>query len=92
MGTTPEGGTKYAKGTKVDLLISDGLIDVPAVVGKPISDANRELSPLGLSILLNPDNGCTGNAVTAQSLAAGVHPQKSAITLTYCTGVVSPSP
>lgn len=86
MGTSPDGGITARKGTTVDLLISDGLIDVPGVVGSPIADANRVLLALGLNIVLNPDGGCTGGAVTAQSLAAGVHPQKSSITLTYCTG------
>ncbi len=86
MGTSPDGGTTVRKGTTVDLLISDGLIEIPKVVGKPISDANRELLPLGVNIALNPDGSCSGNVVTAQSLAPGVHPQKSSITLTYCTG------
>lgn len=86
MGTTPEGGVKSAKGTTVDLLVSDGLIEVPAVVGKPIAEANTLLSPLGVNISLNPDEDCLGDAVTAQSLSPGVHPQKSSITLTYCIG------
>ena len=86
VGTSPEGGTTARKGTVVSLVVSDGLIDVPSVVGKPISDANRELLPLGLNIVLNPDNGCSGNAVTAQSLPPGAQPQKSSVTLTYCTG------
>lgn len=86
MGTSPDGGITARKGTTVDLVVSDGLIDIPAVVGKPIADANRTLLPLGVNIVLNPDSGCAGDAVTAQSLAPGVHPQKSTITLTYCTG------
>lgn len=85
LGTSPDGGTTTRKGSTVNLLISDGLIDVPKVVGTPIADANRALLPLGLNIVLNPDGGCTGGAVSAQSLAPGVHPQKSSITLTYCT-------
>ncbi|MEO7348651.1 MAG: Stk1 family PASTA domain-containing Ser/Thr kinase [Terrimesophilobacter sp.] len=86
VGTSPEGGTTARKGTVVSLVVSDGLIEVPNVVGKPITEANRALLPLGVSIVLNPDNGCSGGAVTAQSLAPGVQPQKSSITLTYCTG------
>ncbi len=85
-GTSPSGGVTARKGATVDLQVSDGLIDIPAVVGKPISDANRELLPLGVNISLNPDGSCTGDLVTGQSLPPGVHPQKSSITLTYCTG------
>lgn len=86
VGTSPEGGTTARKGAVVSLVVSDGLIEIPAVVGKSIADANRALLPLGVNINLNPDNGCSGNAVTAQSLAPGPQPQKSSITLTYCTG------
>lgn len=86
MGTTPEGGTTARTGATVNLLVSDGLVEVPQVVGAAIPDANRALLPLGLNIELNPDSGCSGGLVTAQSLEAGLHPQKSTMTLTYCTG------
>ncbi|MEO6942598.1 MAG: Stk1 family PASTA domain-containing Ser/Thr kinase [Terrimesophilobacter sp.] len=86
MGTTPDGGTSARKGSTVDLLVSDGLIEVPKVIGLPIADANRKLTPLGLNINPVANSTCTGGAVRSQSLAPGTHPQKSAITLTYCSG------
>ncbi len=86
MSTSPDGGVTARSGTVVNLVVSDGLIDVPQVVGAIIADANRALLPLGLDIVVNPDAGCTGGLVTAQSLEAGVHPQRSSMTLTYCAG------
>lgn len=86
MSTSPDGGVTARSGTVVNLVTSDGLIDVPQVVGAAIADANRALLPLGLDLTVNPDPGCTGGLVTAQTLEAGVHPQKSAMTLTYCSG------
>ena len=73
-------------GATVDLLVSDGLVTVPDVVGKAVTDANKELEPLGLSIAVVTNNSCTGNVVTSQSLAPGDQPQRSSITLTYCSG------
>lgn len=90
MGTSPEGGTSAREGTTIDLLVSDGLVTVPKVVGLAVTDANKLLTPLGLVITVAEDNGCTGLKVTAQSLAPGDHPQKSAIRLTYCSGSETP--
>ncbi len=86
MGMTPEGGVTARAGTVVDLVVSDGMIDVPQVVGALVADANRALDPLGLNLVLTEDASCAGQVVTAQSLAAGVHPQRSTMTLTYCSG------
>jgi Serine/threonine protein kinase len=87
MGTSPDGGVSVRQGTTVDLLVSDGLVTVPKVVGLPVSEANRQLTPLGLSISSVADDTCTGSTVTRQSLAPGDQPQRSSITLTYCSGV-----
>lgn len=86
MGTSPDGGVSVRKGTPVDLLVSDGLVSVPKVTGLTVTDANRQLSPLGLSISIVPDDSCSGGTVTAQSLAPGDHPQRSSIVLHYCSG------
>ena len=86
MGTSPDGGTSVRQGTTIDLLISNGLVVVPKVTGLAVSDANRQLSPLGLNISVVPEPSCSGGTVTSQSLAPGDQPQKSAITLRYCSG------
>lgn len=91
MGTDPAGGTQARQGTTVNLLVSDGLVDVPKVVGMSIGDANNALSPLGLNVKSVTDNSCTGGAVTSQSLSPGPQPQRLSITLSYCGGP-APSP
>ena len=85
MGTNPQAGTSVRSGTTIDLLVSDGLITVPNVVGKAVTDANNELRLLGLNISV-VSRSCTGNLVTSQSLAPGDQPQNSSIKLTYCSG------
>jgi serine/threonine-protein kinase len=92
MGTNPESGTSARKGDTVDLLVSDGLVSVPKVTGLAIADANRKLSPLGLNNSVVPDDTCTGGIVTGQSLPPGDQPQKSKITLTYCSGIEGSTP
>nr|WP_221234345.1 Stk1 family PASTA domain-containing Ser/Thr kinase [Terrimesophilobacter mesophilus] len=89
MGTSPDGGISARTGSTVDLVVSDGLVDVPKVTGLAIADANRKLSALGLNITPVADDTCTGGTVTSQSLAPGTHPQKSPITLNYCSGTAS---
>ncbi len=92
MGTDPEGGTQSRSGSTVNLLVSDGLVEVPDVVGLAVGDANRTLTPLGLVIKAVPSDSCTGGAVVGQSLSPGPQPQRSEITLTYCGATTSSPP
>ncbi|PWB97897.1 Stk1 family PASTA domain-containing Ser/Thr kinase [Homoserinimonas hongtaonis] len=82
----PEAGTVVQEGDTVNLIVSSGLVTVPSVVGQPINTANSTLSALQLSVVANPDQNCSGLTVTGQSLAPGDHPQRSTITITYCSG------
>ncbi|GAA3729247.1 Stk1 family PASTA domain-containing Ser/Thr kinase [Leifsonia bigeumensis] len=86
MGTSPDSGASVRQGTIIDLLVSDGLVTVPKVTGLTVSEANSKLAPLGLNISIVPDDSCIGNKVASQSLSPGDHPQKSSITLRYCSG------
>lgn len=90
MGTSPDGGTKLRKGSSVDLLVSDGLVQIPSVVGLTLGDANTRLGPLGLVVNSVGDDTCMGGLVTAQSRAPGVWPQKSTLSITYCSGTTTP--
>ncbi len=72
-------------GSTVNLVISNGLVDVPDVVGSPIADAQSALQALQLTVKLSPISSCSGQKVTAQS-GKGPMAQRSAITLTYCVG------
>jgi serine/threonine-protein kinase len=84
--SSPESNTSANEGDPVDLVVSDGLIDVPDVVGLAITDANKALSALQLVVTVEGDAGCSSYKVTAQSLPKGAQPQRSAVTLTYCSG------
>jgi len=86
MGSSPDAGVSVRKGTQVDLLVSDGLVTVPKVTGLTVTEANSQLSPLGLNISIVPDDSCSGGTVQSQSLAPGDHPQHSSMVLRYCSG------
>lgn len=85
VSTTPTASEDAPKGSEIALVISDGKVDIPNVVGKPIGEATSLLSALQLTVTTNSDNGCSGGAVSAQTLK-GVQPQKSEVTVTYCGG------
>ena len=82
----PAAGAVAHEGDIVNLIVSDGLISVPSVLGKDIAAASIALGPLGLNITTSPDSGCSGGMVTAQSLSGENQPQRSTINLTYCSG------
>lgn len=79
------GAQSVPAGSTVNLVISNGLVQVPEVVGQAIGDAQTQLSVLQLNVNLKPDGSCSGGKVTAQS-AKGDVPQRSSVTLTYCQG------
>jgi serine/threonine protein kinase len=91
IGSTPESGADRVngqpirEGATVDLIVSNGLVEIPDVTGKLLAEANPILTALQLNVKLNADFGCTGGGVASQSIT-GENPQKSAITLRYCAG------
>lgn len=72
----------------VTLVVSNGLVLVPDVLGITVGEANPLLSgpDIQLTVRLQPDTSCQGQTVQSQSLSPGEHPQRSEITLTYCAG------
>jgi eukaryotic-like serine/threonine-protein kinase len=81
---------QVVKGSTVNLVVSNGLVKVPELVGQSVTQAQATLtgSSLQLSVKLVPDpSGCDGLDVTAQSIK-GDQPQKSVVELTYCNGPV----
>jgi len=84
--TTPTGGFEGQAGDLVDLVISTGKVKVPSVVGQSATDAGNTLAALKLNVVVQPNYGCTGGAVTSQSLPPGNHDQGSTITIGVCTG------
>jgi serine/threonine-protein kinase len=75
------------KGSTVNLVVSNGKVKIPDVVGDSVSQAQATLtgSTLQLIVKLFPDSGCSGQAVTAQSIK-GEQKQGSTVELTYCAG------
>jgi eukaryotic-like serine/threonine-protein kinase len=82
----PPAGTKVKQGDPITLFVSSGNVTVPDVKGQPIEGASTALRGLGLIVNAVPDGGCAGQTVTGQSLAPGNHPQRSEVSLTYCSG------
>ena len=83
--STPAGGGDVPKGSTVDLVVSNGLVQVPDVTGKSLTEANTILTALQLNVKLTADFGCAGGGVVSQSII-GDSAQKSSITLRYCSG------
>lgn len=76
---------QVTKGSTVNLVVSNGLVQIPDLSGQAVTQAQATLtgSDLQLTVQLVPDNGCSGQNVTSQSLA-GDQPQRSTVVLTYC--------
>jgi len=76
---------QVVKGSTVNLVVSNGLVKIPDLTGQAVTQAQATLtgSELQLSVQLTPDNGCSGQNVTSQSLV-GDQPQRSTVTLVYC--------
>jgi serine/threonine-protein kinase len=77
---------KLPEGTRVDLVVSTGLVTVPDVRGKPSAEASDLLADARLNVDVALNSGCTDGVVNWQSLTPGDHPQNSAITIEVCTG------
>jgi len=70
-------------GATVDLVISNGRVRVPDMVGEAITTARDTLQALQLTVKLNADSSCSGQKVTKQSIK-GDQKQRSTVELTYC--------
>lgn len=89
ISTSPTLGTKLIQGSKVNLVVSDGKIEIPDLKGKTVTEANNLLSTLSITPTVQADTSCAKAdqpTVKSQSVAPGVAPQGTAITITYCAG------
>lgn len=91
LGTTPEAGSQVPTGSSVDLRISTGTVTLPDLTGQSLAAASAYLraEDLQLNPVPEPDPTCDaqpGSPVVRQSLAPGEVPQKSDVTLVYCSG------
>jgi serine/threonine-protein kinase len=89
LSTDPVSGSQVAQGSVVNLLISSGLVTVPDVVNKNLSDAIRILQgpDVALTVTTSSQQPCPNNAaplgvvVLQQSIPAGNVAAGSAITI-----------
>ena len=87
--STPQVGTYASSGSTVDLIISNGKVEVPDVSSMNINQAKNQLSGAtgGLKVLIDTKEvGCAntpplGSTVLSQSIPAGTTKQGSTITL-----------
>jgi serine/threonine-protein kinase len=87
--TTPNSGNvQVPKGATVDLVVSNGMVQMPDVRGQAAVAARDLLSgaTYGLTVKLTPTTSCSGQKVVSQSPGAGDVPQRSTVELTYCNG------
>ena len=85
VGSDPEEGTRLPAGTIVNIVVSNGKIKIPDVVGMSVGKATRILRgpDLQLDVTVISDSSCSGQQIGSQSLK-GEAPQQSAITIVYC--------
>ncbi len=84
-GSERVGAEVIRVGHEVNLVVSNGLVQVPDVTGKSIAEASSALNAIGLNPTVQVDQGCSGGTVASQSIV-GDQPQKSPISLRYCGG------
>ncbi|MCU1523855.1 MAG: pknB [Microbacteriaceae bacterium] len=82
----PAANAAAREGDTVNLVVSDGLINIPSIVGIDIAAATAQLVPLQVNITTQPNSGCTGGKVTGQSVTGDNQPQHSTVSITYCSG------
>ena len=85
VGSDPESGTKLSAGSVIDIVISNGKIKIPDVVGMSVGKATRLLQgpKLQLDVTVIADTSCAGQKIGSQSLT-GEAPQQSRISIVYC--------
>lgn len=72
-------------GTPITIVVSNGKVDIPSVVGKPAAEARDLLSgTYHLTVRLSPQSsGCSIGTIKSQSVS-GVQPQGTTVELLYC--------
>jgi serine/threonine-protein kinase len=89
LSTDPAGDADAHKGDTVNLIESNGLVQVPDVTTKPVQEAQTILTGLGLDVQPpQGDQSCAvqpGTPVSKQSIV-GDQPQGAKITISYCLG------
>jgi eukaryotic-like serine/threonine-protein kinase len=89
----PAGGTKVPIGSSVTLVVSNGKVQVPNVVGKTVQDAAQALAAAGFQVTLDPATSPPTALVLSQNPAAQSYaPYSSFVTLHTDAPTPSPTP
>ena len=82
------------EGSTVDLVLSDGKVDLPDLTGQTIAAAQTAIADLGLEVDVQPVGNCgpAGDTVTYQPTAAGAVDQGSTVVLQQCDGSSTDTP
>jgi len=87
LSSDPAAAAQVALGSGVDIVVSNGLVQLPDVTRQPSEEAITTLrDQLGLAVTPQADPGCTGETVSGMSVPPGDVAQGSAVTLRICTG------
>jgi len=87
----PAGGTQVPIGTGVTLVVSNGKVQVPNVVGKTVQDAAQALAAAGFQTTLDPADSPPTALVLSQNPAAGSYAAYNSF-VTLHTDAPTPSP
>ncbi|MGL4340306.1 MAG: Stk1 family PASTA domain-containing Ser/Thr kinase [Rhodoglobus sp.] len=82
-GATSDSGERIREGDTINLIVSNGLINVPNVTGQSIKDATNALAALQVELKTRTNNECSGGMVSTQSVV-GEQAQKTPISLLVC--------
>ncbi len=91
LSQSPDQGTSVAKGTAINIVVSNGQVTVPGVTGKSEQEARTELSNQGLRVSVEADTEPTtqpAGSVSRQSPDAGTKVSKGDTVTIY----ISPGP
>jgi serine/threonine protein kinase len=95
MQSEPAASTSVDQGSAVKLILSNGKVTLPDVLGQPLADAQSLLESSELVVTTRRDPSCAradGSPVSQQSVPPGDVAQRSTVALTYCTGTVRNAP
>jgi serine/threonine-protein kinase len=93
ISASQKSGARLDEGSTVDLVVSDGKVDLPDLTGRTIPDARSALSDLGLSANVQPAENCgpSSDTVAYQGTPAGPVDQGSEVVLQQCSGNSTPT-
>jgi serine/threonine-protein kinase len=91
LSVNPASGQQVAIGSGVQLVVSNGRVQVPKVVGLTVDQAVQSLQQAGFQVKLNPDTSPGDAHVVSQDPAAGSYAQYGS-TVTLQTDAPPPTP